>query len=101
MSQKKTADKEIYLTKANELRKKVSDYKKQRKSSLQKITKQRSEARQTLLEKLDPIINNYVKENDISLVVDKINVIMGKKDLDITKTITEKLNKELPSLNLK
>ena len=32
---------------------------------------------------------------------DKKDVLAGKSDLDITNVIIEKLNKELPSLNLK
>ena len=53
------------------------------------------------MEKLDPILKTYINENDISIVIDKKNVLMGNTDLDITNIITEKLNKELPSLNLK
>ena len=61
----------------------------------------RAEARKKLLEKVDPILNDYITNNDISLVIDKKYIIRGKNDLDITKIITEKLDKELPSLNLK
>ena len=46
-------------------------------------------------------IDSYIKENDISLVIDKQNMLGGKPEHDITKFIVEKLNQELPSLNLK
>ena len=36
-----------------------------------------------------------------SLIVDKKYVLGGSPGLDITKVIVEKLNKDLPSLNLK
>jgi Skp family chaperone for outer membrane proteins len=42
-----------------------------------------------------------MKENEISIIIDKKNVILGNAELDITKLIIEKLDKELPSLNLK
>ena len=42
-----------------------------------------------------------MKENDISLVIDKKDMLGGKPEYDITEIIVEKLNKELPSLNLK
>ena len=83
------------------LRKKVIDYQSQRRAALDKITTQRANSRETLLKKIDPILNAYIKENDISLVVDKKNMLGGKPEYDITKIIVEKLNKELPSLNLK
>ena len=92
---------EEYQKKTDELRKKVIDYQSQRRLSLEKITNQRTSSRQKLLEKLDPIIATYIEENDISLVIDKNNVLGGKNELDITNIIVEKLNKEFPSLNLK
>ena len=35
------------------------------------------------------------------MVFDKKNILGGQVELDITNTIIDKLNKELPSLNLK
>ena len=101
LAQKAILTKEEYQNKSDSLRKKVIDYQSQRRTSLEKITTQRAEARQKLLEKLDPILKTYVKENDISLIIDKKNVLMGNTNLDITNIIIEKLNKELPSLSIK
>ena len=92
--------KEEYKNKSEELRKKVMKYQAERRSSLEKITKQRAESRKKLLEKIDPILNNYIEENDILLIIDKTNVLGGNSKLDITNIITEKLDKEFPSLNL-
>ena len=43
----------------------------------------------------------YIKKNDIFMVIDKKNILGGNVKFDITKIIIEKLDKELPSLNLK
>jgi len=101
LSKKATLTKEDYKIKSDELRKKVLSYQTDRKLSLEKLATQRAEARKTLLEKIDPILLSYVKENGISLVLDKKDVVLGNNDLNITNIIIEKLNKELPSLNLK
>ena len=93
--------KEEYQKKADVLRKKVIDYQSQRRVALDKIATQRTESRKILIDKLDPILSDYIKENDISLVIDKKHMLGGKPEHDITKIIIEKLNKELPSLNLK
>ena len=77
------------------------DYQTQRRAALDKLTTQRAAARGILLKKLEPILSTYVKENNISLVVDKKYILGGGPNLDITKVIVEKLNKDLPSLNLK
>ncbi len=101
LAKKNILSREDYQKKTDELRKKVIDYQSQRRASLDKIATQRADARQKLLKKIDPILNSYIQENNISMVVDKKNVLGGQVDLDITNTIIEKLNKELPSLNLK
>jgi Skp family chaperone for outer membrane proteins len=46
-------------------------------------------------------MKTYIKENDISLIIDRKNVLMGNTNLDITNIIVEKLNKEFPSLSIK
>ena len=52
-------------------------------------------------EKIEPILNNYINENNISIIIYKKNVIGGSKGFDITDVIVETLNKDFPSLNLK
>ena len=101
LGQKTILTKEEYQKKTDNLRKKVIDYQSQRRTSLEKITTLRAEARQKLLEKLDPILKTYIKENDISLIIDRKDVLMGNTNLDITSIIVEKLNKEFPSLSIK
>ena len=101
LEKKTILTKEEYKKQSEDLRKEVMEYQSQRRASLDKIAKQRATAKKMLLEKLDPILKAYIKENEISLVVDKKNVLMGNTDLDITDIIVEKLNKELPSLSIK
>jgi len=101
LAQKTIFTKEEYKKKSEALRKKVVDYQLRRRTSLDEIAAQRANAKKALLEKLNPILETYIKEHDISLVIDKKNIVMGNTDLDITKTIVEKLNKELPSVSIK
>ena len=101
LTKKNIITKEEYQKKTDELRKKVIDYQSKRRSSLEKIAKQRADARAELLKKLDPILKKYINDNNISIIIDKKNVIMGSADFDLTNIIIENLNKELPTLNLK
>ena len=100
IAKKTILSKEEYKEGSDALRKKVIAYQADRRESLDKITAQRAKARKKLLETLDPIIQQYIDDNDISLIIDKKYILGGKVDLDITNTIVEKLNKELPSLKL-
>ena len=101
LTRKTVLSKEEYTKKTDALRKKVIDFQSQRRAAIDKIATQRAEAREKLMKKVEPIVDTYIRENDISLVMDKQNMIGGKTEYDITKIIIEKLNKELPSLNLK
>ena len=101
LEKKNILTKDEYNKKTDSLRKKVIDYQSQRRTSLDKIATQRVKARETLLQKLNPILDSYMKENNISLVIDTKNTLGGDPEVDITKIIVGKLNKELPSLNLK
>ena len=101
LEKKNILTKDEYNKKTDSLRKKVIDYQSQRRTSIDKITTQRAQARETLLQKLTPILDSYMKENNISLVIDKKNTLGGDPKVDITKIIVEKLNKELPSIKLK
>ena len=101
LAKKSILSKEEYKKSSEQLRKKVVEYQVQRRVSLEKIANQRTESRKKLLKKIEPILDIYISENDISMVVDKKNVLGGHDDFDITNTIIEKLNKELPSISLK
>ena len=101
LSKKNAISKDDYNKESDKLRKKVIDYQSQRRSSLERIATQRAESRETLIKKIDPILVSHIKENNIWLIVDKRSTLAGNPAVDITKDIIEKLNQELPSLNLK
>ena len=101
LAKKNILTKDEYGKKINSLRKKNMDYQTEKRSSIDKITILRAKARETLLKNLKPIIETYINENSVSLVVDKKYILGGGAQSDITKFIVEKLNKYLPSLNLK
>ena len=101
LTKKTVLSKEEYSKKSDTLRKKVIDYRSQRRAAMDKITTQRAESRATLIKSITPILETYIKENNISVVINKVHTLGGKPENDITKIIVEKLDKVLPSLDLK
>jgi len=101
LTKKTVLSKDEYIKKSDALRKKVIDYKSQRRAAMDKIATQRSESRETLIKSIEPILSEYIKENNISVVINKASTLGGNPESDITKIIVEKLNKVLPSLDLK
>ncbi len=67
---------------------------------LNKISKQRLKAKSELLKNLNPIIKEYMISKNIKMVIDKKNLILADKKLDITKEIVDILNKKLKSVKL-
>ena len=100
LAKKDDLSKEDYKKEADSLRKQVLEYQTSRRASVEKFAKQRQDARNKLLKEITPILETYTKENGISIVIDKKNLVMGDSDLDITKLVIEKLNIALPSIKL-
>ena len=101
LEKKNILTKDEYNKKTDSLRKKVIDYQSQRRLAMDKIATQRAESREILMKKLVPIVDAYIKEHNISLVMDKKTMVGGLTKYDVTEDITKRLDKELPSLNLK
>ena len=100
IKQKKVISAEEYKKKVTELRKKVSSLQTERNNLLDSIAKQRSKARTELLKTLNPIIKDYMKEKKIRLVLEKKSILLADENLNITKEITDLLNKKLKSIKL-
>ena len=100
ISQRNALSKEEYKKKADALRKKVFELNKEREKSIREVATKRKKAGDEMLKNLNPILGKYMRENNISVVIDKKHVLMGDKKFEITSQIIEILNKEFKSINL-
>jgi outer membrane protein len=100
IQQKKLISAEEYKKQVTKLREKVASLQSQRDKLLDGIAKKRSKARSELLKTLNPIIKEYMKEKNIRLVLDKKSILLADENLNITKEITDLLNKKLKSIKL-
>ena len=100
ISQKNVLSKEEFESKLKELRSDVSNYQKDRNKTSNEITKSRVKASTSLISKLTPILEEYSKKNSIRIIVQKKNIVMGKKEDDITKDILELINQKVKSIKV-
>ena len=100
IQQKKIISAEEYKKKVTALRTKVSSLQKERNKLLEDVAKQRTKAKNELLKNLNPIIQNYMKEKNIKMVIDKKSLLLADESLDITKDIIQILNSKLKKINL-
>ena len=100
IKQKKVVSPEEYKKKVTELRNKVDSLQKERNSLLAKVSEQRTKARTELLKNLNPIIQEYMKEKNIRIVLDKKSILLADENLDITQDIVKMLNSKLKTIKL-
>ena len=99
ISKKNIIEESIYNKKVNEIRMRINDYKLKRQKFNKNLNEKKIKYNNLLLEKLNPIISNYVEQNSITVVLPKKMIIIGKKDLDITKQILEALDKSVQKID--
>ena len=80
---------EEFQAKVKILNEKAQEYQNQRRKWLDEITERRNKARAEVLEHLDPILTEYFKQNQISLILYKRNIAIGSSELDITDAIID------------
>lgn len=99
IAQQNILDKKEFQNKLSILTSEVQKFRSDKQLSLEKLNNIKIERTKEILKVLNPIITNYVELNSISIVIPKKNIIVGKKNLDITDDITKLLNKKITELN--
>ena len=100
IDQKKVISSDEYKKKVTVLRKKVANLQQNRKILFDSVADQRAKAKKEILQNLNPIIKDYMKENKIRMIVDKKSIFLADENLDLTKELSKLLDKKLKSIKL-
>jgi len=100
ISKKNILSEQEYLKEAELFKKKVEDYKLSRNKKINDISKMKNNSQKKLIEALTPILAEYSQKNSISYIIPKQSIIIGKSELDLTKTIIEILNSKIKKIKL-
>ena len=98
IAKKNILSEEEFKKKFDSLNKKINDYKILRQNSIQDITIKRKNASSEFFKKINPILGKYATDNEISFILQKKNIIMGKTELDITDDILKIVDKEISTI---
>ena len=98
IAKKNILSEEEFKKKFDLLKKKINDYKILRQNSIQDITNKRRNASSEFFKKINPILGKYATNNDISFILQKKNIIMGKTEFDITKDILKIVDNEISKI---
>lgn len=98
ISQRNILDEKQFKIELDKHKKNLSNYRNQKKDFIDNLNKKKTDYLKIVLNSLNPIISKYVEENEISLVLQKKNIIVAKKELDITIKILELLDNKLKKI---
>lgn len=77
-----------------DLKKEISIYNRERNEKLKNFNKLKKQKVDSLMKKFVPIIENYMKQNNISFIIDKKNIFIANKKYDITDKIINLINEK-------
>ena len=87
--------KEEFENQVSLLRNEMNIYNEEREKIFQEFEKNKNKKLNEFLEKITPIIENFVKDNSINIVLNKKNLFIASKKFDITDEIIELVNKTI------
>ena len=100
IAQKNILSQEDFQKELTSLRKEIINFQKEQVKVRDNINKLRIGATNKLISQLSPILQEYAKKNSVSLILQKKNIVMGKKEIEITDEILEITNKEIKSIKI-
>ena len=100
-TQKNVIAKDEYEKKIFELEKKIKDYNLDIRKKNDELLALRNKARLEFLKNLNVIVQEFSKENSVSMVLKKDNIFIGKKDLDVTSNILALFDKKIKKITVK
>ncbi len=95
VKQKNIIEKNEFEKKIKNLKNEIKDYRKKKLLANEEINKKKIDYTKQVLKVLDPIISKYVEDNSINVVFPKKNIIIAKKNLDITDSVMNLLNSQI------
>jgi len=101
IAQKNIISENDYKNKINELKSEINIYNQNRNERFKKFNKLKVENTNNFLKLISPILAKYSTENEISIILQKKDLIIGKTELDITEEIITIINNEIKEFNIK
>ena len=85
----------------NALQIEFQKYKKNKTKEIKILEKKRNKNIINFLNLINPIIEKYMNDNSIYILMDKKNVFIANKDYDITKKLIELIDKQIKTVEIK
>ena len=101
LKKKNVLDPQKFNEEVSNFRDKIKKFRTERGNQIENIKTKNINAKNELVKIVTKVLAEYSAKNEISLVLNKEGIILGKKDIDISERILETLNKEVKNIKLK
>ena len=101
ISQKNILSQEDFEKEISSLRSEIIKFQRDQVKARDNLNKLRVGASNKLIVELSPILKEYAENNSISLILQKKNIVMGKKEIEITDEILSIANKKIKQIKIK
>ena len=98
ISQKNIISQDEFQKKINKLKKEIKLFNEDRNSSLKLLNEIKKKSTSILIESINPIIENYAKDNKIDIIFPKSNILIAKSEFEITDQILVLLNEKIKEI---
>ena len=98
ISKKNIMPDDDYNKKIIDLRNKINNYRRDRSLEQNSFNEKKQSLTNKFISIINPIIANYASENDISIVIRKEHMIVGKIELDISTEILKLVNENVKEI---
>ena len=101
ISQQNILSQDEFKKKINELKNKFKAFNEHRANSLKLLNEIKNKSTSILLKEINPLIENYAKENTIDIILPKSAILIAKSELEVTDQILELLNEKIKEIIIK
>jgi outer membrane protein len=101
ISQKNIISEDEFKIKLEELKSEIKNYNKNRNQMIEEFNKMKVSNTNNLLKLINPILVKFSNDEEISIILQKKDLVIGKTELDITDEIIKIINLELKEFKIK
>ena len=100
IAQKNILSEEDLQKELSALRSEIIKFQREQVKARDDLNKLRISATNKFISQLSPILQEYAKKNSIGLILQKKNIVMGKKEIEITEEIMSIANKNIKDIKI-
>jgi Skp family chaperone for outer membrane proteins len=101
ISQKNIISEADFQNKVNELKSEIKNYNQNRDKMIKEFNKLKVDNTNNLLKLINPILLKFSNDKEISIVLQKKDLVVAKTELDITDDVIKIVNAEVKDLKIK